>query len=151
VLICADADIDIAPLLGLRRSDVLVIAVPGPFADPNVQALLERTFAAERFPLLLVLGHGRCRIQAPRPTDAPSDALDRRLEHAAAEARRRQLALGKALVLLQREQLLAASDRLRAAVATDDLRVLPAEFDDKTGALTWHHQPIDVLPFAPVK
>lgn len=151
VLICADADVDIAPLLGLRRSDVLVIAVPGPFTDPVVQALLERTFAAERFPLLLVLGHDRCRTLAPRQGAAPRDAIDRRVEHAAAEAQRRQLSLAKALLLQQREQLLAASDRLRAAVAKDDLRVLPAELDSKSGALRWHHQPIDVLPFALVK
>jgi hypothetical protein len=151
VVTCADADLDIAPLLGLRRSDVLVIAVPGPFTDPLVQALLERTFAAERFPLLLLLGHDRCRTLAPRPTGTPSDAIDRRLEHAGAEARRRALPLCKALLLLQREQLLGASDQLRAAVAKDDLRVLPAELDAKTGALSWHHQQIDVLPLAPVK
>lgn len=151
VLICADADVDIAPLLGLQRRDVLVIAVPGPFTDPLVQTLLERTFAAEGFPLLLMLGHDHCRTLAPRPPTALRDAIDRRIDHAAAEANRRQLSLGKALLLQQREQLLAASDQLRAAVGNNNLRVLPAELNGKTGALVWHHQPLDVLPFAPVK
>ena len=151
VLVCADADLDLGPLLGLQRRDVLVIAVPGPFADPASQALLERTFAAERFPLLLVLGHTHCRTLAPNPAGGAPDAIEQRLERARAEAKHRQWSLTRALLLLQREQLLAASDPLRAAVASDRLRVLPAELDDRTGALTWHHQPIDALPLAPVK
>ena len=151
VLLCADADVDIAPLLGLQRNDVLVIAAPGPFATPETQALLERTFAAERFPLLLVVGHDRCRTLAARPVQLPVDAIDRRVEAARAEAARRQQPLAKAMLLWQREQLLAGSDLLRAAVARDDLRILPAELATATGALTWHHQAVDVLPFAPVK
>lgn len=151
VLVCADADLDLGPLLGLQRRSVLVIAVPGPFADPASLALLERTFAAERFPLLLVLGHAHCRTLAPNPAGGAPDAIEQRLERARAEAKHRQWSLTRSLLLLQREQLLAASDPLRAAVARDQLRVLPAELDDRTGALTWHHQPIDALPLAPVK
>jgi carbonic anhydrase len=147
VLVCADADVDVAPLLGLHRADVLVIATPGPFASAETVALLERTVTAERLSLLLVLGHADCRAQA----GGERDALARRLDAVRAEAARRGGDVPKTLVQLQREHVLAASDLLRERAGDDAFRVLPAVLDPKSGVLTWHHVPTDVMPLAPVK
>jgi len=148
VLVCADVDADIAPLLGLRRSDVLLLSVPGPFATPETTALLERAVADERLSLVLVFTHENCRALTPR---TPADALTTRADAVAAEAARRQQPLTKALACLQRDQLLAASELLRAKVAKDELRILPATIDPKTATLSWHHARIDAMPLAPVK
>lgn len=147
VLACADADLDLPPLLGLRRRDVLWLAVPGPFATPETVALLERIVVAERVPLVLVLGHASCRALA----GGRNDALATRTAAVAAEAARRGQPAVRTLVELQRDLLLAAADELRARTQRDELRVLPAEIDERTGALAWHHRAIDALPLAPVK
>ncbi len=150
VLVCADSDVEVAPLLGLQRDDVLVIAVPGPLANAETAALLERAVADERLALVLVLGHPQCKAAAPRPNGA-DDALTRRFAALRQHAERQQLPLPKALATLQTELLLATSDALRTATQGDTLRVLPAELDAKSGRITWHHQRADVMPLAPVK
>lgn len=147
VVACADADLDLPPLLGLRRSDVLWLAVPGPFATPETVALLERIVVAERVPLVLVLGHVSCRTLA----GGRDDVLATRTAALTAEAARRGRPMVRTLVEQQRDLLLAAADELRARQQRDELRVLPAEIDERTGALAWHHRAIDALPLAPVK
>lgn len=151
VLLCADADVDAAALLGLRRADVLLVSSPGPFASPEAIALLERTAAAEHLPLVLVLGHSDCRTLAPRDAKAPPDALSRRTDALRAEAERRGQPLDRALVQVQREHLLAASEPLRERVARDGMRILPGTLDARSHAITWHHQRVDAMPLAPVK
>ncbi len=148
VLVCADAGADVAPLLGLQRADVLLLTAPGPFATPETIALLERTVAAERLSLLLVLGHADCPLL--REHGAP-DVLTRRLDAVRAEAARRGSNVPKTLVQLQREHVLAASDSLRERAAKDAFRVLPALLDPRRGVLQWHHVHTDVMPLAPVK
>lgn len=148
VLLCADADVDIASLLGLPRQDVLLLSVPGPFATPETTDLLERTVADERLSLVLVVTHADCRSLAER---AKPDALSRRLAALRAEAARRQQPLPKTLAQLQRDQLLAASTFLRERSERVELRILPATLDGKTGALAWHHTQAEVMPLAPVK
>ena len=150
VLVCADLDLEIAPLLGLQRADVLVLAAPGPFATPEAIAMLERTVRDERLSLVLVLGHAHCRALAAR-ADGADDVLARRVAPLAAEAARRREALPKVLVRAQGQQLLAASELLRARAAADALRVLPALVEPRTGTLQWQHVPTDVMPIAPVK
>lgn len=78
-LVCADADLDVPSLLGLRSGDVLVLSVPGPFATPETTALLERMVVDERLSLVLVLAHADCRslahgtgIPHPMPSIAPA-------------------------------------------------------------------------------
>ncbi len=151
VLVCADADVDVPALLGLRRADVLLVSTPGPFANPESLALIERVAAAEHVPLLLVLGHADCRTIAARAADTPPDTLSRRTDAARAEAERRQQPLPKTLVQLQREHLLAASDLLRERVLRDELRILPGTIDGKSHAISWHHARVDAMPLAPVK
>lgn len=148
VLLCADVDVDIAPLLGLPRRDVLLLSTPGPFATPETTALLERAVADERLSLVLVLTHTDCQTLAAR---AKPDALTRRRNAVQAEATRRQQPLPKTLAQLQRDQLLAASDLLREKSEHDELRILPATLDGKSGALAWHHAHADAMPLAPVK
>ena len=148
VLVCADADVDIAPLLGLRRSDVLLVSVPGPFASPETTALLERAVTDERLSLVLVLAHADCRALAERNTP---DALQRRRDALRVEAARLQQPQPKTLAQLQREQLLAASELLRGKQAAEALRIVPATLETRTGVLQWHHTNADVMPLAPVK
>lgn len=148
VVICADADVDIAPLLGLARADVLLLSVPGPFVSPETTAMLERAVADERLSLVLILAHADCRTLQP---NASPDALTRRREALRAEAERQQQPLPKTLTQLQREQLLAASELLRAKQAAEELRIVPATLDPRTGVLQWHHANADVMPLPPVK
>jgi hypothetical protein len=149
VLVCADTDADVPALLGLARRDVLLLSVPGPFASPDVAAALERAVAAERLSLVVVLGHPACPLVANPPASA--DALTRRLDAMRAEAQRRGEPLPRTQAVLQTEQLLAASERLRGGHDAGTLRILPAELDGKSGQLTWHHQRADAMPLAPVK
>jgi len=164
VFTCADADLDIPAVLGLQRRDVLLISTPGPFVSPESIGLLERLVREERLSLVLILTHTSCRtLTAPprtadvRPGVEPrQDALAQRLESLRAEAKRNEISLGsfslgRALVLSQREHLLASSDELRARVTADQLRVVPGEVDTNTGAFTWHHHRADELPLLPVK
>jgi carbonic anhydrase len=163
VFICADADLDIPAVLGLQRRDVLLISTPGPFVSPESIGLLERLVREERLSLVLILTHTSCRtLTAPpradtRPGVEPrQDALAQRLESMRAEAKRNEISLGsfslgRALVLSQREHLLASSDELRARVTADQLRIVPGEVDTNTGAFVWHHHRADELPLLPVK
>jgi hypothetical protein len=148
VLVCSDLDVDVAPLLGVARSDVLLLSTPGPFATPEITAQLERAVADERLSFVLVLTHESCRALQAR---AQTDALVTRAAAVAAEATRRQLPLPKAMAQLQREQLLAASELLRDKTTRDELRIVPASLDGVRGVLTWHHARADALPLAPVK
>jgi hypothetical protein len=151
VLVCADADVDVAPLLGLRRADVLLVGAPGPFASAEDVALVERAVVAERLSLLLVLGHADCRALAGGTGDTARDALARRFDAVRDAAARRGGDVPKTLVQLQREHVLAASDLLRERAANDAFRVLPAVLEPRTGVLAWHHVHTDVMPLAPVK
>lgn len=148
VLACADAGLDVPALLGLAPADVLLLAVPGPFASPEAVALLERTVADHRLSLVLVLGHADCASLARRPG---GDALQRRRDAAHAEAQRRGEALAPTVARMQRDLLLAGSDALLAKSAAGALRVLPATVDAATGAIAWLHARVETMPIAPVK
>lgn len=148
VLVCADAGLDVPALLGLAPADVLLLAVPGPFASPEAVALLERTVADHRLSLVLVLGHADCASLARRPG---GDALQRRRDAAHAEAQRRGEALAPTVARMQRDLLLAGSDVLLAKSAAGALRVLPATVDAATGAIAWLHARVETMPIAPVK
>lgn len=152
VVVCADCDLDIAAVLGLPRQDVLLIAVPGPFVTPEITALLEKAVAEERLSLVVMLSHSHCTTLDTAPgTSVQQDALAERLRLVRAEAERSKMPLTKALLLGQRERLLAASDPLREATTKDTLRIVPGELDTRTGAITWLHRAIDALPLAPVR
>jgi carbonic anhydrase len=148
VLACADAGLDVPALLGLAPADVLLLAVPGPFASPEAVALLERTVADHRLSLVLVLGHADCASLARRPG---GDALQRRRDAAHAEAQRRGEALAPTVARMQRDLLLAGSDVLLAKSAAGALRVLPATVDAATGAIAWLHARVETMPIEPVK
>jgi carbonic anhydrase len=151
-VVCADADLDVAALLGLRRQDVLVLAAPGPLVAPETAALLEQAVAEERLPLIVVIGHADCRTLATRPGVTPGqDALARRIAAIRHEAERTATPLPRSLVQAQCQRLLAASDVLRAHHARDALRLLPAVVDDRTGALTWHHPRSEEFALRPVR
>lgn len=146
VVVCSDCDLDVPKLLGLRREDVLLVSTPGPFADAELVAQLERAVRDDGVRLVLVLGHGGCRLQKPA-----DDALGKRFAVARKEAERRQQPLGRTLVQMQRELLLAASELLAQRVGKDELRVFPGEIDPTSLALQWHHGRVDELPLLPVK
>lgn len=148
VLVCADLDVDLPACFGVARSDLLILSTPGPFASPETAALLERTVADERLSLVLVLTHDSCKALAPRATP---DALTPRAAATAAEANRRQQPLAKVQAMLQREQLLAASELLRSRCARDELRVLPGAVDAASWAFTSYAPHADTMPLAPVK
>jgi carbonic anhydrase len=148
VLACADAGVDVPAALGLAPADVLLLAVPGPYASPETVALLERTVADHRLSLVVVLSHADCASLARRPGN---DALQRRRDAAHAEAQRRGDALAPTVARLQRDLLLAGSDLLQAKSNAGALRVLPATVDPATGAISWLHARAETLPIAPVK
>ena len=151
VLACADCDVDVPALLGLARTDVLLLSLPGPYVTPEAMALLERAVAAERLALVLVLGHAGCTSLRHDPLAAASDPLVARRARVDAEARRRGQPLAKTLVQLQCELLLATSEPLRLATARDAVRILPGEIEPRRSTITWHFQRADGLPLAPVK
>ncbi|MBL8730918.1 MAG: hypothetical protein JNN13_00940 [Planctomycetes bacterium] len=151
-IVCADADLDVPALLGLAQKDVLVIATPGPFVQPETVALLEQVVAEDRLSLILVLTHDRCRTLTAAPSgSATNTTLQRRLALAAATGRQRHRSLRDAMAPLQREQLLAASAPLREKLLRDELRVMPGEVADRTLAIRWLQNRAEELPVPPVK
>jgi carbonic anhydrase len=151
VVVCADCDLDVPALLGLRRADVLLFSVPGPFVTPEVSAAIERQVLHERLGLVLLFTHTHCATLAPADDATPPDVLAAKAALAAKEALRRRQPLGKTLVQAQRELLLASAEGLSRQAAVDKVRIVPAEIDSATGAITWHQRPIDALPMPPVK
>jgi len=152
VLVCADADLDVPTLLGLRRSDLLLISTPGPFVQPETVALLERLVADERLSLVLVLSHTNCATLAARPGISPrQDALAQRLEAVRKSAVAAHQPLGKSMVLAQRQMLLLSSELLQQRATGDQLRVIPGEIDLSSLAITWHGSRVDEMPMPPVK
>ena len=148
VLACADLDASLPEALGLKRKDVLVLRAPGPFVSPEDVAMLERTVRAHRIPLILMVGHRQCdtiRATAPRP-----DALTRRVMALRQRSRRGQH-LHLALLEQQRALLLASSELLQKAQELDEVRVLPALFDPRRGALTSTAPRALTMPIRPVK
>lgn len=150
-IVCSDADLDLPTMLGLRRADVLLLSVPGPFVTPEVTAAIERQLLQERLSLVLVLTHTRCTTLQPPTGAQPKDVLFARADQATKAAERRGLPLTKSLALAQRELLLASAEELAKRVTESRLRVVAAEIDTPTGAITWHQKAIDTLPLAPVK
>ncbi|MDO8348624.1 MAG: hypothetical protein Q7T30_00190, partial [Planctomycetota bacterium] len=139
VIVCADADLDLPTLLGLRRSDVLLISTPGPFVQQETVALLERCVAEERLSLVLVLSHTHCATLQARPGITPrQDALTQRLVAVQKSPYAANLPLGKAMVLAQRQMLLLSSDLLEQRAGKDQLRVVPGEIDTGSHTITWH-------------
>lgn len=151
VLVCADCDFDVPAALGLRRRDVLLLSVPGPFVTPEVAAMLERQVLQERLSLVVLLAHPRCATVPPTAAATPPDALSTRADLVRRDAARLRLPLAKALVLGQRELLLASSDELRQRAAEDHLRLVAAEVDPSTASITWHLKATDSMPMPPVK
>jgi len=149
VLACADQAVELAPVLGLQRKDVLILRTPGPFVSPEAVALLERAVERHRLSLVLVLGHRDCdSLRQPKDRE---DALTRRLVALRRLARRGGRSLHEALVHQQRELLLASSSPLARAVDRDHLRVVPALLDARTGTIQWVPRRAHTLPIAPVK
>ena len=148
VVVCADAPVDAAALLGLARADALVVAVPGPFVAAETVALLERAVVDHRLSLVVVLGHTDCESLAER---READALRRRRDAVHAEAQRRGEPLAPTAVRMQRDLLVASSELLRQRCEADQLRVLPATFDARTGAVQYCQRAADALPVSPVK
>lgn len=149
VLACADQDVELAEVLGVQRKDVLVLRTPGPFVNAEAVALLERTIARHRLSLVLILGHARCE-SLQQPSDR-EDALSRRVAPLRALARRHKQPLHERLVHQQRELLLASSSTMRSAVDEDELRILPALLDARSGQIRWVARRAHTLPLAPVK
>lgn len=150
VVTCADAEVDLAPLLGLARKDVLELRAPGPFLTPDTVALLERAVAQHRLSLVILLAHDDC-LSLATGADTPDDPLAARARALVQAAARAGRSVAEEVVRTQREQLLAASDALQHAVAKDRLRVMPAVLAERTGAIRWRHQRADELPLAPVR
>lgn len=151
VLACADCDVDLAERFGLRRADVLVLRAPGPFASAEDVALLRRMVLQERLSLIVVLGHQRCEILQPtRPVPA-NDLLAARVAVVERLAQQQKKPLLATFLRWQRQALLAADDDLRSAADQDRLRVVAAEFDPASQAITWLLPPIEALPMPPVK
>lgn len=152
VIVCADCDLDVPALLGLPRQDVLLISTPGPFVTPEITALLEQAIGKERLSLVLMLSHSHCTtFDVERGASPQQDALAQRLAAVRADAERTRTPFAKALLLAQREQLLAASEELRRGTKADTLRIMPGELDTRTGAIAWLHRAADAMPLAPVR
>ncbi len=151
VLCCPDADLDAHELFGLARRDVLCIQTPGPFATAETIALLEHLVEHERLSLVVVLGHESCALQRARQgASAARRDLDRRLA-TFDPPRGADAAALRALLLAQRETLIAASEPMRLRCAADRLRIVPGIYDPRTSTLGWFGQRIDAMPLAPVK
>ena len=150
VITCADADHNIAELMGLAQQDVLVLRLAGTFVNPEAVALLDRIIEQHQLSLIILLSHEQCESLRSSQTNA-NDALDRRLTQLRPLAKRQQQSLSEAVVRQQRELLLASSASMQKLVQQDRLRVLPAVLNDKSGAVQWHHRRAQELPLSPVK
>lgn len=148
VLACADLDAALAPAMGLRREDVLVLRAPGPFVSPDDVAMLERAVTKHHVPLILFVGHKRC--DTIRVAPAEPDALTRRVRALRQRSRRGQ-PLHLALLEQQRALLLASSSVLRDASKREALRILPTLFESASGALTSTAARAWTMPIRPVK
>lgn len=152
VVTCADADFDVPTLLGMHSRDVLLVRAPAALVSTEVTALLEQQATEQRLSLVIVLGHDHCSSQAMRPgVSRAQDALAVRIAYQRKLAEQTNQPLGKSLALRQVEDLRSASPLLEALCRDDHLRIVAAEVDSKSGAITWHTRTSDELPLAPVR
>lgn len=152
VFVCADADLDVAAVLGLPRRDVLVLSSPGPFVTREDIALLEHYVTTERLSLVLVLTHDECTTLTTKPGRTPrQDALAGRIAAIQKRADAMRHRLTRAVARSQREMLLASSRTLQQQAAADTLRVVAAEVELRSLAITWHTRSAEELPMPVVK
>jgi len=152
VVVCDDLDVEVAPLLGLRRQDVRVVRVPGPFVNQEIAAMLERVAVQHDLSLILLLSHQHCEALAPPADGAPRhDAIDERRALVQRLAERHRQDLHDAMLRRQRELLLAASKELSERRRKDDLRIVPGVVDARSGRIDWRQRRAQELPISPVK
>jgi carbonic anhydrase len=152
VLTCADADLDVAALFGLRRQDVLVISKPGPFVDAEATALLEHCITEERLTMVVILTHADCVTAAIEPGANPrQNALAARIAAARQRAKAAGHSLPRALARSQRELLLASSPVVQQSANKDEVRIIAAEVNPATLAITWHTHSAEELPMPVVR
>lgn len=146
VVVDPTADLEPHAVLGLARSDVLVLAAPGLSVRPEELALLEHAQAQERVALcLLMTREGSQPTPAPAATPA-AQALARRLEPAQALAARSGEALMPVQARLQAASIVSASEPLRVAAKAGLFRtavaLLPARGDTPKLIAPWHDKPL---------
>lgn len=155
VVVCADADLDVAGLFQLERRDVLVLATPAAGLTAESVALLEHAVAEERLSLCVVLTHADCLALREPAAGTPASparlALQRSLAAARTRARERGVPLAQAQAETQCLDLLAASAPLQAAAEAGAFRAVAATVDPRSLALSWHTRAAEELPLAPVK
>lgn len=151
VIVCADADVEVAPMLGLDRKDVLVLALPGPFVSPEAVALLEHAVTEERLSLVVVLSHADCTTAELSATEGPRKTLADRVARMRARAVQVRRAFAQVLARAEAEQVVAASKVMQEAVAADRLRVVAAELEDAVPRITWHASRADAMPMPPIR
>lgn len=153
VVVCADAGVDAASLLGVWPKDVLVLATAGGRLGADEIAVLERAVQQDRLSLCVLLAHADCPCLLPAGKDATpaQQALARKAAASHALARSRNLPLPQAHALLQLEGVLASSDLLQAAVAADTFRVIAATVDAKSGNIVWHGHRADEIEPSPIR
>lgn len=148
VAVLVDAALDVEPhaLLGVDRSDVLVLASPGPALRPEEIALLEHAFVHERLALCVVLVREDQTTPGAAGTTAASRALQRRLEEARAGHTRAGMTESVYHAVLQAGIAATASDLLREAGKRARWRtcvgVLPARGDGLRWIAPWFDRPL---------
>ncbi len=105
-----------------------------------VAAGIERAASENRLSLCIVLTHADCTAHSSAATTS-----------ATAIAQRRRVAIERAHALLTQEQLLAASDPLRARTEARSFAVVAATIDARTARVQWLVPRAETMPIAPVR
>jgi len=151
VLGCADSRVPVEMIFDRGIGDIFVARVAGNVAaDSSVIGTLEYAAGHLHVPLLVILGHTQCGAVrlAVAGTEAEGSARDilKRIAPAAEQVKAKHPELhGEALVteavkqnVFQAERdLFAGSEEIRALAAKDELKVVPAVYDIKTGKVEW--------------
>ncbi len=153
VVVCADADLDPAKIFGQKRTDLLILASPGPRIEARDLSLIERALRKHRLSLCLVLTHEGCETLSQRPEGEDEELWSRYLQATADLAAEHKVPMADAHGVSQSKLILAGSDLLNRArgegrfqVASVMLRGNPSEGEFKLAwRAAWSQRPFDSL------
>ncbi|MBU0881179.1 MAG: carbonic anhydrase [Candidatus Omnitrophica bacterium] len=151
VLACSDSRVPVEAIFDRGIGDIFVVRVAGNIAiDPSVIGSVEYGVRHLNSPLLVVMGHTNCgavnaSISGP-PLEGDVRAIQKNIEIVAARVKKDHPALNgdslesevvKENILQAKKDILAGSGEIRRAAGEVKLKIVPAVYDLKTGAVKW--------------
>jgi len=151
VLACSDSRVPVEAIFDRGIGDIFVVRVAGNIAiDPSVIGSVEYGVRHLNSPLLVVMGHTNCgavnaSISGP-PLEGDVRAIQKNIEIVAARVKKDHPALNgdslesevvKENILQAKKDILAGSGEIRRAAGEGKLKIVPAVYDLKTGAVKW--------------